>query len=76
LDENLEFKNIIASSNSQGTDKLMTLMPYAKDLSYRDGILSMVLEFVNDVAETEVEINLLVADELQEIFGKIMYGEV
>ena len=51
-------------------------MPYAKDLSYRDGILSMVLEFVNDVAETEVEINLLVADELQEIFGKIMYGEV
>lgn len=76
MDENLEFKNIIASSILQGTDKIMYLLPYAKDLKYEDGTLSMVLEFVNNVAETEVEINLLVADELQEIFGKIMYGEV
>ena len=36
----------------------------------------MALEFVNDYAETEVGIKLMVSDELQEIFGSIMYGEV
>jgi len=76
MDESLEFKNIIAHAKSDGTSKVMYLLPYAKDVSYTDGTLSMVLEFVNEIAETEVEINLLVADELREIFGKIMYGEV
>lgn len=72
----LEFKNIMASQNFQGTDQIMYLIPYAKQVSYSNGTLSLVLEFVNDIAETEVEISLDVADDLKEIFGKIMYGEV
>lgn len=76
MDDNLEFKNIIAASNSHGTENVMKLIPYAKNVTYEDGFLSMVLEFVNDYAETEVGIRLQVSDELQEIFGNIMYGEV
>lgn len=76
MDDNLEFKNIIAASNSQGTNNVMTLIPYAKEVTYDNGYLSMVLEFVNDYSETEVGIKMMVSDELQEIFGSIMYGEV
>lgn len=76
MDDNLEFKNIIAASNSQGTENIMRLIPYAKNVTYEDGYLSMALEFVNDYAETEVGIRLMVSEELQEIFGNIMYGEV
>jgi hypothetical protein len=76
MDDNLEFKNIIAASNSQGTGKTMNLIPYAKNVIYEDGCLSMALEFVNDYAETEVGIKLVVSDELQDIFSNIIYGEV
>jgi hypothetical protein len=76
VDDNLEFKNIIAASNSQGTNNIMALIPYAKDVTYENGLLSMTLEFVNDYSETEVGIKMMVSDELQEIFGNIMYGEV
>lgn len=76
MDENLEFKNIVAASNSNGIPKIMYLLPYAKDVVYTDGILSMVLEFVNDYAETEVGIQMEVADELKEIFDRIEYGTV
>jgi hypothetical protein len=76
MDDNLEFKNIIAASNSQGTNNIMNLIPYAKNVTYEDGCLSMALEFVNDYAETEVGIKLQVSDELQEILSNIIYGEV
>ncbi len=76
MDESLEFKNIMAASNSDGTQKVMYLLPYAKEVTYRDGILSMALEFVNEHAETEVGIQMEVADELKEIFEKIEYGMV
>ena len=76
VDENLEFKNILAGGKLNGTNKLMQLLPYARDVEYKDGLLSMVLEFVNDSAETEVGIQLEVADELKMIFDKIEYGEV
>ncbi len=54
----------------------MNLIPYAKNVIYEDGCLSMALEFVNDYAETEVGIKLVVSDELQDIFSNIIYGEV
>lgn len=76
MDESLEFKNIMAASNSDGTGKVMYLLPYAKEVRYLDGILSMSLEFVNEHAETEVGIQMEVADELKEIFEKIEYGVV
>lgn len=76
MDENLEFKNILAASNSDGTQKVMYLLPYAKAVTYIDGVLSMSLEFVNEYAETEVGIQMEVADELKEIFEKIEYGVV
>ena len=76
MDESLEFKNIIAASNSDGTQKVMYLLPYAKGVTYIDGVLSMSLEFVNEYAETEVGIQMEVADELKEIFEKIEYGVV
>lgn len=76
MDENLEFKNILAASNSDGTQKVMYLLPYAKGVTYIDGVLSMSLEFVNEHAETEVGIQMEVADELKEIFEKIEYGVV
>ena len=76
MDENLEFKNIIAGANFDGIEKVMYLLPYAKDLVYKQGILSMTLEFVNEHAETNVGIQLEVSDELQTIFDKIEYGEV
>jgi hypothetical protein len=76
VDENLEFKNILAASNSDGTQKVMYLLPYAKGVTYIDGVLSMSLEFVNEHAETEVGIQMEVADELKEIFEKIEYGVV
>ena len=76
MDENLEFKNIMAASNSDGTNKVMHLLPYAKEVTYSNGILSMVLEFVNEYAETELGIEMEVADELRDIFKKIEYGAV
>ena len=76
MDENLEFKNIVAASNFDGTGKIMHLLPYAKEVTYSNGILSMVLEFVNEHAETELGIQMEVADELRDIFNKIEYGLV
>lgn len=73
--DELEFKNVLAQKLN-GTNKKMYLMPYAKELVYEDGNLSMVLEFVNDNAETELGITMEVADDLKDLFYKIEYGEV
>jgi hypothetical protein len=76
VDDNLEFKNILAGGNSNGMNKVMKLLPYARDVEYKDGLLSMVLEFVNEHAETELGIQMEVTDDLKMIFDKIEYGEV
>lgn len=75
MDESLEFKKIL-SQNSEGTEKNMILMPYAKNLSYTNGELSMAIEFFNDTAETEIGITIQVSDELGLILDKLMLGEV
>jgi hypothetical protein len=75
MDENLEFKNILAGVNSGGIDKVMYLLPYAKNVEYSDGNLSMVLEFVNNNAESEIGIKILLSDELQGLFDRMLFGE-
>jgi hypothetical protein len=75
MDESLEFKKIL-SQNSDGTEKNMILMPYAKNLSYTNGELSMAIEFFNDNAETEIGITIQVSDELGLILDRLMLGEV
>lgn len=75
MDENTEFKKIL-TPNFDGTSKNMYLIPYAKNLSYKDGHLMMTLEFFNDIAETEVGIDILISDELQQMFDRLLQEEV
>jgi hypothetical protein len=76
MDDNLAFKNIISSaSNSQGTDKGMILIPYAKDLYYKEGSLSFTLEFYNETAETEIGINMMISQELQDLLEGLISGD-
>jgi hypothetical protein len=77
MDENLEFKHIIANAAiSQGTVNNMMLMPYGKDLTYSNGQLSMVLEFINENTETEIGINIQISEDLVLMFDKLLQGDV
>ena len=76
MDDNLAFRNIISSgSGFQGTSKGMILMPYAKDLYYDKGTLSFTLEFYNEMAETEIGINMVVTEELQHLLEGLISGD-
>lgn len=70
MDENLRFKEIMAQKWA-GTGEEMILMPYAKNLEYKDGELSLTLELFNEDLETEVTIKMTVADALKEVLDKV-----
>lgn len=75
MDENLEFKHIIAHGSGAVDMKNMILMPYAKDITYEDGNLSLSLEFLDNTSETEIGIRIGLSDELIELFDRLLYGE-
>lgn len=77
MDDNLAFKNIIASAASKfsGTGNGMILMPYAKNLYYDKGSLSFTLEFYNQGAETEIGITMMVSPELQDLIDGLIEGD-
>ena len=75
MDEELEFKHIMAGPNSGGTDKNMILMPYAKNLEYKNGELSMMLELFNDSVESNVGITIKLSGDIIDLLDRMIYGE-
>lgn len=76
MDDNLEFKNIVASTGNGGVDKKnMILFPYARNINYDNGTLSMSLDFFNETAEAEIGINIKLSEDLVDIIDNLLYGE-
>jgi hypothetical protein len=76
MDENLEFTSIKAFIENGGVDnKNMILFPYARNISYEDGTLSMSLDFFNGSTETEIGLKVKLSEDLVEIIDNLLYGE-
>lgn len=76
MDDNLEFKNIIASPQNGGVDnKNMILFPYARNINYDNGTLSMSLDFFNEMSETEIGLKIKLSDDLVDLIDNLLYGE-
>lgn len=70
MDDYLKVKFI--ASNSEGTENNMLLLPYAKDVAYSDGVLSVSLEFFNESKETEIGLNIGLSDDLVDLIEGLL----
>lgn len=76
MDENIEFKNILASTANGGVDgKNMILFPYARNINYGDGMLSMSLDFFNEGTETEIGLKIKLSEDLVDLIDNLLYGK-
>ena len=75
MDENLEFKNIIASVGNGGVDsKNMILFPYARNINYNNGTLSLSLDFFNEQTQTEIGLKIKLSEDLIDLIDNLLYG--
>lgn len=76
MDDNLEFKNIVANAGNGGVDKKnMILFPYARNINYDNGTLSMSLDFFNEATQTEVGMKIKLSEDLVDLIDNLLYGE-
>jgi hypothetical protein len=76
MNENIEFKNIIANAGNGGVlGNKMKLMPYAKNLQYKDGALDFCLEFYSDGSETEIGLNIKLDDDLCDLIEGLLFEQ-
>ena len=75
MDENLEFKHVLAHASGAVYQRNMMLMPYAKDVLYEEGHLCLTLQFVDKKNETEVGMRIGLSDELIELFDRLLDGK-
>lgn len=75
MDDNLEFKSAIVSAFGGVYGKNMMLLPYARNINYDNGILSMSLDFINNSSETEIGLKITLSDDLVDLMDNLLYGE-
>lgn len=75
MEDNLEFRSALASAFGGVYGKNMILIPYAKNINYENGILSLALDFVNNSTETEVGLKIKLSDDLVDLIDDLLYGK-
>lgn len=75
MDDNLEFKNFVTSANGGVYEKNMILFPYARNINYSDGSLSLSLDFFNEQSETEIGLKIKLSEDLIDIIDNLLYGK-
>lgn len=75
MDEKYIVKKIATGAKSDGTNRVMELLPYAKDVEYKDGAVRLTFEFFNDMHETEMTMQIGFAPEIAHVFDTLLYGE-
>jgi hypothetical protein len=75
MEDNSNFKATVAPALGGVYGKNMILMPYAKNINYEDGILSICLDLVNNTTETEVGLKIKLSDDLIDLMDNLLYGE-
>lgn len=75
MEENIEFKSVIASAFGGVCGNNVYLMPYARNINYNDGMLSLSLDFINDSTETEIGLRIKLSDDLVDLIDNLLYGQ-
>lgn len=75
MEDNLNFKNVLAHASGGVYGNNMILMPYGKNISYDNGMLSLSLEFLNENTETEIGLKIKLSDDLVDLIDNLLYGE-
>lgn len=75
MEDNLEFQSALISAFGGVDGKNMILMPYAKNINYENGMLSLVLDFINNSTETEIGLKIKLSDDLIDLIDDLLYGK-
>jgi hypothetical protein len=75
MDDNFNFKQVVAHASGGVYGKNMILMPYGKNIGYDNGVLSISLDFINETTETEIGMKIKLSDDLVDLVDNLLYGE-
>ena len=75
MEDNIEFKSVLASAFGGVNGKNMIILPYARNINYKDGMLSLSLDFINDSTETEIGLKIKLSDDLIDLIDDLLYGK-